>query len=96
MKPRLLDWLAEKGVAILAETECREITDDGVIVRTKDGTVRTVLADNVITALPALSNPALSKALEGVVPEVYAAGDCGESRLILQAIADGARVGHSI
>jgi len=96
MKPRLLDWLAEKGVAILAEAECREITDDGVVVRTKDGTVRTVPADNVITALPALSNPALSKALEGVVPEVYAVGDCGESRLILQAIADGSRVGHSL
>jgi len=96
MKPRLLDWLAEKGVAILAEAECREITDEGVIVRTKDGTVTTVLADNVITALPTLSNPALSKALEGVVPEVYAVGDCGESRLILQAIADGSRVGHTI
>lgn len=96
MKPRLLDWLTEKGVTILTETECREITDEGVVIRTKDGTVRTVLADNVITALPALSNPALAKALEGVVPEVYAVGDCGESRLILQAIADGARVGHNV
>ena len=96
MKPRLLDWLAEKGVAILAEAGCREITNDGVVVRTKDGTVTTVIADTVITALPALSNPALAKALEGVVPEVYAVGDCGESRLILQAIADGSRVGHTI
>jgi len=96
MKPRLLDWLAEKGVAILTGAECREITDEGAIVRTRDGTVRTVIADTVITALPTLSNPALSKVLEGVVPEVYAVGDCGESRLILQAIADGSRVGHSI
>jgi 2,4-dienoyl-CoA reductase (NADPH2) len=96
MKPRLLEWLAEKGVAMLTGTECTEITDEGAIVRTKDGTVKTIIADTVITALPTLSNPALSKVLEGVVPEVYAVGDCGESRLILQAIADGSRVGHSI
>ena len=96
MKPRLLDWLAEKGVVMLTGAECREITEEGIIVRTRDGTVRTVIADTVITALPTLSNPALSKALEGVVPEVYAVGDCGESRLILQAIADGSRVGHGI
>ena len=96
MKPRLLDWLAEKGVAILTGAECREITDEGIIVRTKEGTVKTVIADTVITALPPGSNPALAKALEGVVPEVYPVGDCCESRLILQAIADGARVGHSI
>ena len=96
MKPRLLDWLAEKGAVMLTGAECQEITEDGVIVRTRDGTVRTVIADTVITALPSLSNPALSQALEGVVPEVYAVGDCGESRLILQAIADGSRVGHGI
>ncbi|MBI2290040.1 MAG: FAD-dependent oxidoreductase [Betaproteobacteria bacterium] len=96
MKPRLLDWLAEKGVVMLTGAECQEITEEGIIVRTRDGTVRTVIADTVITALPTLSNPALSKALEGVVPEVYAVGDCGESRLILQAIADGSRVGHCI
>ena len=96
MKPRLLDWLAEKGVVMLTGAECQEITEEGVIVRTRDGTMRTVIADTVITALPTLSNPALSKALEGVVPEVYAVGDCGESRLILQAIADGSRVGHAI
>ena len=96
MKPRLLDWLADKGVAILTGAECREITHEGIIVRTKDGTVKSVIADTVITALPFASNPALAKALEGVVPEVYPIGDCSEPRSILHAIADGSRVGHSI
>lgn len=96
MKQRLLDWLAEKGVVMLTGAECQEITEQGIIVRTRDGTVRTVNADTVITALPSLPNPALSKALEGLVPEIYSVGDCGESRLILQAIADGSRVGHGI
>ena len=96
MKQRLLDWLAEKGVVMLTGAACQEITEEGVIVRTRDGTMRTVIADTAITALPTLSNPALSKALEEVVPEVYVVGDCGESRLILRAIADGSRVGHGI
>jgi 2,4-dienoyl-CoA reductase (NADPH2) len=96
MKRRLLDWLAQKGAAILTEAECEEITAEGVVVRTKEGTVRTVIADTVLTALPPRPNPALAKALEGVVPEVHSIGDCGESHLILQAIADGSRVGHSV
>lgn len=96
MKPRLLDWLAEKGVAMLTGAECTEITDEGVTIQTKEGTVKTIVADTIITALPPGPNPKLSQTLADVVPEVYPIGDCGESRLILQAIADGSRVGHSI
>ncbi|MBI4189928.1 MAG: FAD-dependent oxidoreductase, partial [Betaproteobacteria bacterium] len=96
LKTRLLDWLAEKGVAMLTGAECKKITDEGIIVRTKEGTVKTIIADTVITALPPGPNSELSTALVGVVPEVYPIGDCSESRLILQAIADGSRVGHSI
>ncbi len=96
LKPRLLDWLAEKGVAMLPGVEYKEITEESIIVRTKEGMVKTITADTVITALPLGSNPALSKALEAVLPEVYPIGDCSESRSILQAIADGSRVGHAI
>ena len=81
---------------MLTGAECKEITEEGIIVRTRDGAVKTIIADTVITALPPGPNPKLAKALEGMVPEVYPIGDCTESRLILQAIADGSRVGHSI
>ncbi|MGZ5227748.1 MAG: FAD-dependent oxidoreductase, partial [Burkholderiales bacterium] len=96
MKPRLLEWLAEKGVQILTTTECNEITAGGVIVQSHDGTVRHLLADAVIVALPLEPDAALADALQDVAAEVYRIGDCSESRQILQAIADGARVGHSI
>ena len=38
----------------------------------------------------------LIKSLKGIVPEIYTAGDCAEPRLIIDAIADGSRVGRAI
>ncbi|GAI43584.1 unnamed protein product, partial [marine sediment metagenome] len=34
--------------------------------------------------------------LEGKVPEIYPIGDCREPHLILEAIADGSRIGRAI
>ncbi|MCC6533360.1 MAG: FAD-dependent oxidoreductase [Burkholderiales bacterium] len=96
MKPRLLDWLAEKGVTMLTRAQCREITAQGVVVRTSDGGVQTLPADSVITALPLAPNPALAEALAGGPFAVHSAGDCVQGRTILHAIHDGARVGNSI
>ena len=96
LSSRLLSWLAEKGAVLLAGAECKEITGDGVVVRTRDGTTQTIVANSVIIALPPGPNPQLSAALQGIVPELYAIGDCSDSRLIIQAIADGSRVGHQI
>ncbi len=96
MKPRLQEWLAGNGVTILTEAECLKVTDEGIIVRTREGTVRTVAADSVITALPPGPNLALAKELEGVVSEVFSIGDRDEPHLILQAIAGGARAGHAV
>ena len=39
---------------------------------------------------------ALFERLKGKVPEVYTIGDCGNPRLIVDAIADGWRVGNAI
>jgi 2,4-dienoyl-CoA reductase (NADPH2) len=96
LKNRLLDWLRAKGTVMLTGVEYKEIMAEGMVITSKEGAVQTIVADTVITALPLQSNPAVSKALEGLVPEVYPIGDCTESRLILQAIADGSRVGHVI
>ena len=95
-KRRLLDWLTEKGTVILTEARCEEITAEGVAVRTKDGTVKSVIADTVITALPPSPNPELANALRGVVPEVHSIDDRDDLHLILHAIAGGARIGHSL
>jgi hypothetical protein len=52
--------------------------------------------DSVIAALPLAPDTALAKALRKVAPEVVAIGDCSEPRLIMQAIADGARAGLAV
>jgi 2,4-dienoyl-CoA reductase (NADPH2) len=96
IKPHLLNWLDEKGVGMLSGVKYEEITDEGLTITTKEGSRRTLEADTIVTALPLLPNTALLKSLEGSAPEVYAIGDCNEPRLIVNAIADGARVGRAV
>jgi 2,4-dienoyl-CoA reductase (NADPH2) len=96
LKPRLLDWLVEKGTTMLAGVEYLEITKDGLMVKTGKGSTQVLAADTVLTALPLEPNLALAKALEGKVPELYPIGDCIKPQQILQAIEDGSRVGHAI
>jgi 2,4-dienoyl-CoA reductase (NADPH2) len=96
VKPLLLDWLARKGTVMMTGVKYEEITDKGLIITTKDGRKQTIEADTIVTALPLLPNNEFLKVLKGVVPEIYAIGDCNEPRLIVDAIADGSRVGRAI
>jgi 2,4-dienoyl-CoA reductase (NADPH2) len=96
IKPHLLDWLEGKGVAMLPGVQVEEITDKSLTITTKEGKKQTLEADTIVTALPLLPNTELSKSLEGSAPEVYAIGDCREPHLIVDSIADGARLARAI
>jgi 2,4-dienoyl-CoA reductase (NADPH2) len=96
IKPHLLNWLDEKGVAMIPGVKYEKITDKGLTVTTKEGKKKTLAADTIVTALPLLPNTKLSKSLRGKVREVYTIGDGKEPQLIVNAIADGARVGRAI
>jgi 2,4-dienoyl-CoA reductase (NADPH2) len=96
VKPHLLNWLEEKGVAMLAGAKYEEIIDEGLTITTKEGERQTIEADTIVTALPLLPNTALLESLKGSAPEVYAVGDCKEPHLIVDAIADGARIARTI
>jgi thioredoxin reductase len=48
------------------------------------------------TGLPERYSAELFKSLEGSAPEVYAIGDGKEPHLIVDAIADGARIARAI
>jgi thioredoxin reductase len=95
VKPHLLDWLAGKGVAMLPGVKYEEITDKGLTITTKEGKKQTIEADTIVTALPLLPNTELLKELDGIVPEVYTIGDCKAPHLIVDAIADGSRIGRA-
>jgi 2,4-dienoyl-CoA reductase (NADPH2) len=96
IKPHLLNWLDEKGVTMMPRVKYEKITDKGLTITTKEGKKKTIEADTIVTALPLLPNTELIKSLDGIVPEVYAIGDCKEPHLIVDAIADGSRLARAI
>ena len=96
VKPHLLNWLDEKGVTMMPGVAYEEITDQGLTITTKEGRKQTIAADTIVTALPLLSNTELLKELDGIVPDVYAIGDCKDPHVIVDAIADGLRIARAI
>lgn len=95
-KLHLLDWLSRKGGCIFTESTCDEITDQGLIITTKEGERRAIQADTVIPVLSLRPNTEILKSIEGRVSEIYPIGDCHEPGLILNAIASGSHIGRLI
>jgi 2,4-dienoyl-CoA reductase (NADPH2) len=95
-KMRLFSWFRKKGVTLMANTTCTEITSTGVTVTTQEGGRVTLKADSVIPALPMLSNTELAEKLKGKVPEIYMIGDCKGPGLISDATADGWKIGNAL
>lgn len=96
MKPYLLYWLKDHGVEFVTEVEYQQVTREGLVVKTKEGNLRLLPADTVITALPLLPNRAAFASMQGKAKEVYAIGDADEPKLIVNAIAAGARIAREI
>lgn len=92
---RFLPWLDKKGAASYTGVKYEVITDKGLVITTKEGQT-TIEADTIIVVLPLLPNTDASKTLHGKIPETYIVGDCQEPRLMPDAVADGARIGHTI
>lgn len=96
LRPRLLTWLAEKGVKMITSVRYEEITKQGLVVTTAEGKKLILEADTIITSLPLRPNREIVKEVEAIVPEVYAIGDCREPGLIVNAIGEGARIARAI
>ena len=95
-KNRLFSWFQKKGVTIVSGVKYEEITNEGLIITTKEGNKLTLQADTIIPAMPLMPNPDLLRSLKGKVSEVYLIGDCREPRMIPEAIADGWKVANTI
>jgi 2,4-dienoyl-CoA reductase (NADPH2) len=93
---RLTGRLKKQGVTMIGEATCKEITDHGLTITTKDGQTQNVAADNILVALPYSANTSLHESLEGRVAEVYSVGDCREPHRIIHAVRDGSRIGHAV
>jgi 2,4-dienoyl-CoA reductase (NADPH2) len=95
-KFQFLRWVAAKGVAMMTGVTFEEITHKGLIISTAEGKKQTVEADTVVIALPLLPDTELFQNLAGKAPEIYTIGDCREPNQITDAIADGARLAHTL
>jgi 2,4-dienoyl-CoA reductase (NADPH2) len=92
----VMDWFNRKGVNIVTGVKKMVITDKGLDITTKQGGKETIEADTIVPTAPLKPNTDLFKSLKAKMPKVYAIGDCKESRMIVDAIADGWRVGNAI
>jgi 2,4-dienoyl-CoA reductase (NADPH2) len=89
-------WFQRKGVTMISGISYEGITNEGLVIITKEGSRQIIEADSIIPALPLAPDNRLFKSLEGKVPEVYAVGDCQDGKLIADAIGAGSRVARSI
>ena len=93
---RFFPWLDKKGIVRYTEVKYEEVTDKGLVITTKEGEKKTLEADTILVTLPYLPNTDIIKSFEGKAPEIYNIGSSAEPGLIVNAIADGARLGHMI
>ena len=92
----LWPWFKKKNVRILTDVKYERVTDEGLIVTTKEGMSVTLVADNIITTQDYVSNPELFERLKAMVPESYNIGSSSTPGLIVDAVKDGTQIGLAI
>jgi 2,4-dienoyl-CoA reductase (NADPH2) len=93
---RYLKWFNQAGVAVLSGVTYEKITDDGLVIRTKEGEDKVLKSDSIVLALPLMPDNTFFKELEKEGTQVFQIGDCREFGLMHGAIADGAEIGHAL
>jgi len=95
---RLIPWFEKNGVKMYTGAKYEEVTPKGLVITTKEGERITIEANTVVPSLSLKENTDLLKLIDGKAPEIYDIGSCTRPQpdLIVDAIADGARVGHMI
>ena len=87
-----MDRLDRLGVSAHSGVVYHAIVRDGIRVSVAEGPVRLVAADSVVLAGRLEPDTALYDALDGVVPERFAIGDCTGLGLIRKATDEATRV----
>jgi len=96
IKPYLMYWLKDHGVKFVTGVRYKEITGKGLVVTTREGREQLLDADTIITALPLKPDTEFLNSMKGKAKEVYAIGDADNPGYIVDAIAAGSRIGHSL
>ena len=88
--------LGAKGVIMMSGVKHVEAVKDGLNITDRWGRPYTINADTIVIATGATANEKLIRELQGKVPELYSIGDCVKPRKIIDAISEGANIGHQI
>jgi len=92
----LPERLGRRGVSILLGAKAVAAAASGLIFSREEGKRELLPCDTIILAVTPKSNRDLYDSLQGIVPEIYQAGDCIEPRRIADAVLEGFRVGLEI
>jgi 2-enoate reductase len=92
----LLKLLHDANVDILTNVNVLEITDKGIVIADNDGKNIIIDADTVVLAVGFKPDRELFETLKNKLPEVYAIGDCVETREVMSAVWDGFNAARSI
>jgi len=92
----LKERLDDADTEILTYTNVLEITDKGIVIADEQGNKTTLEAATIVLAVRLEPNRELLEAVWDKLPEVYAIGDCVESRLVLNAMWEGFRTARLI
>jgi len=91
----LRDKLIENDVCIFTHSPVRQITSEGVhFVSSRE--MAFVQADTIVLAVGFKPENRLVEELKGIVPEVYAIGDCVEPRDAMEAIGEAYEIARQI
>jgi pyruvate/2-oxoglutarate dehydrogenase complex dihydrolipoamide dehydrogenase (E3) component len=97
LRLQFLNRLDAIGVISFTSVKSYEkITEAGLTLITSQGERKIIPADTVVLAAGYRPDVALFEKLKSAVNEVHLVGDCVEPRKIMDAIADGSRVGRQI
>jgi len=88
--------MAAKGIKIMTSTTVEEITDEGLKVKSGEGSQTLGPVDTVVLATGAVSVNELGPAVGDTVPEVYVIGDACKPGKILAAVEQAADLARTL
>lgn len=80
----------------MLETVCKEITDTGVLVATRDGVEQFIKADTIIIATGVTADRTGAESFYGITPDTFTIGDCEKPRKIMEAVFEGYTIASRI
>jgi len=93
MMRRLLIRLKNAQVKIITGAKCKEIREKSLVILDDEGQRQTIDGETVVLAAGFRPNRELCQTIGTLVHDTYVIGDCVKAGRIMDAMADGFRVG---